>query len=649
MKSVGDLFSPATSVDYGPVDALMKSPAPADADVDAFVASLDQAYGPGVAAIVTTDPPPSSFQVGSDATSICGAVNALVANALALPHEFPGQPLPANPSSLAAFQCTDDLSAIQAARGWVWAPLDALADLEQGALSGSRVAAGQTNGALVAPLAFEGDVAEGSALFAFGPTLAGARQALATVTAQPFSARQAAAEQAAHDALGGAALPSADLGPRVQAVAQRALVNVYVARDRKAGAIVASISHQPPYYLDWPRDGAFISAALDVAGLGPWVTTRQKWYAGLQRTTPAPADPLLTPLAPTDPDTGKQEFPAFAWEMNYFASGDPGGAIRFEIDNTALHVWALVTHAASLSGADRDAFVAAVWPSATKALDLLARWRDDKTGLPAPANEDDHTQLTSTLHGAVTVYAALRSGARLAHATGRDADAKRWLDRADELEQAILSNYYDAGTGLFRIARGDAPVAGAPETGWAAWPARVLEPGDPRLEKVLDADMDAVLRGLRGETEGGTYVGKNVVAAALYGKDGGSRDKAREAVTLLANVATPDTLQFGEVWVTEKAPGGGVTFSNRVAPPHVWEGVLFYLSAMALSDTSKLDLDVKQFPLPCFENCSPPAAAPQGGCGCRAAGERGGPAAPLTLVGLAAAALARRARRRGVA
>ena len=51
--------------------------------------------------------------------------------------------------------------------------------------------------------------------------------------------------------------------------------------------------------------------------------------------------------------------------------------------------------------------------------------------------------------------------------------------------------------------------------------------------------MTRVLGILNGQGEGGTYLGKNVLAAALLGKAGGSRDKARQAVTLLAGVATP--------------------------------------------------------------------------------------------------------------
>jgi len=104
-----------------------------------------------------------------------------------------------------------------------------------------------------------------------------------------------------------------------------------------------------------------------------------------------------------------------------------------------------------------------------------------------------------------------------------------------------------------------------------------------------------------------------VVAAALLGAPGGSRAMALEAVERLANIATPDTLHFGEVFVTlPSTDGGPPTFSERVATPHVWEGTLFYLSAMALSTPSRFDPEILALPLP-----SPPritTVTPAGGC-----------------------------------
>ena len=77
---------------------------PTDAAIDALLAKLDTAFTPGVAALVTTSPSPTSFQVGSDATPICAAVGRLIDNIKVLPTKFPGLALPID-TALADPEC----------------------------------------------------------------------------------------------------------------------------------------------------------------------------------------------------------------------------------------------------------------------------------------------------------------------------------------------------------------------------------------------------------------------------------------------------------------------------------------------------------------------------------------------------------------
>ena len=306
---------------------------------------------------------------------------------------------------------------------------------------------------------------------------------------------------------------------------------------------------------------------------------------------------------------------------------------------------AMAVEAASLKGSDRVAFIAKVWPSFANSLHLIARWKDAKTGLPWPANEDDHFNLTSTLHGATTVYAALVAGARLGTAAGDTVAAQEALTRAAELRSAMETYYYDPKVGLFvdtQIMGTDyiPGTTGVEDTAWLVWPARFLSQDDPRLEAQLASDMASVMPIIEGKTEGGAYVMKNVVSAALLGRDGGSRDVAREAVQRLGDIATADTMQFGEVFVTTHPAGAGPVFSNRVAAPHVWEGTLFYLSAMALSSPASFDPQIAAMPLP----PSPWSVAVKGGCQEVPVGQ--GRWAPAGAAGLVVAVAWRRLRRR---
>jgi hypothetical protein len=632
-RSLADLVAGAVTPDYGAADALMKQAAPAAADVAAFVGALDQGYPPGVAALVATDPPAAQVQVGTDATPYCALVATMIDNVVKLPDKFPGLQLPLDPTAAQLLRCSDPVPSLRQQRGWQWAPRDALADLGQGqaALSGSLIAAGQTNAALVVPLSFAAGEAQGSVHFAFGPTRAAARAALEAARALTPAARQAASEAAWHALLGAAPLPDPALGQRVRDVALRALVNIGVAREASSGAIVASLSRQPSYQLDWPRDGAFIDAALDLAGRGDWVEQRLRWYAGLLRQQPTAGDALLTPHAPTDPDTGQQLYPAGVFEMNYFGDGTPGGPIRFEIDDTALHLWTVAAHLGTRAPKDRGPLLAALWPSSKIALDVLTRWREPG-GLPAAANEDDHADFTSTLHGAAAVHAALVAGERLANAQGDGASAARYRARRLELGAALLAAYFDPKSGLLRAERGTDPQAIGGPAGWTVWPGRLFARGDARLEPLLSAEMDRVLAALRGEGVGAGYLPKVVVAAALYGRDDGARGKAREAVLRLADMATHDTLQFGEVFEVKTAPDGTKSFVQRVAAPHVWEGALFYLSSMALTSPERFNPEEAALPLV------------QSGCGCTGA-NAGAP----WFAGLLLLAWLRRPVRRGAA
>src|SRR5262249_52815925 len=150
---------------------------------------------------------------------------------------------------------------------------------------------------------------------------------------------------------------------------------------------------QPPYDLDWPRDGAFIDYALDVAGYHDWAAQHRAFYTTAQRKQ--------------DGDFAASGGDAFAgsFAMNYYADGRPGGPISLEIDEVGLTLWAWAEHAKWIDEPARGEYLSQVYPSMVLAADLLTRCTDPATGLQCAENEDDSFDATITLHGAIAVRA----------------------------------------------------------------------------------------------------------------------------------------------------------------------------------------------------------------------------------------------------
>lgn len=642
LHEVGELvFSPHPSwAALGPVLGVAD---PSDEDVGALVDAADETFSPGVYLTLSTEPAPDAHQIGFDRTPLCDAIDEIGDNLLALPERFPELgALPIDPTLLDGLRCTEDpLASVRADEGWAHEATDAWLDAQDGELEGSAAAGAQVNAALRAPLLFDpdSDAADARVLVAAGATADEAFATLALARAEPPDDVRQRAEAAASDWLRPMALPPAEADPDLVAFCKRALLNIRVGTDAGTGAIVASITRQPSYGEDWPRDGAFFDVALDVAGRPEMVDRHLRFYAPLQRDEPADPVPFVNTNGPGTPDDPEDiRYPADAWEMNYYADGRTGGNIRFEVDNTALLVWSFVDHAGWTD--DPQAWLEEAWPTVRRGAELLARWRDPATGLMWPANEDDSAAFTQGLQGAGTTFLALREAARAARALDHEEEAERWLARAGELETAILTYLHDDEDGFVTSAVVENPGSayGGPAA-WIAWPVQLLPGDDPRIVSQLRRDLAVMLAHARGETGGSAYITKTALAAALT-QVGADRDAALEIATRLArDIAEPDTRQLGEVFLSFDDDGDGHAdrFSSRVATPHLWEGALVYLTAMAFYEPERFDrqdevlpeVTVPDVPLPGGDagpgdagtDAGPGSGGPAGGgCGCRAAG-----------------------------
>ena len=498
----------------------------------------------------------------------------------------------------------DDHQPCQQNTGWTYTPTSAFSDAEDGSLRRSPAAGCQATAALLWRHDFDlhPAIAEFEVFLAAGATAEEALDGLTDTRATTFESLVATTDAHFAELLSETELPDGADDETI-AFARRWLVSLMQGVDRESAAIVASITTQPPYRQDWPRDSAFFNLALDVAGFHDLVTEHNRFLLSVQETE-------------DHHDFLDQLTPAGAWHMNFYADGEYGGFIPFEIDQVGLMVWSLLNHARFIdSVSERRAYLDDVMEPVVLAADLLSGCVDDAypygDGASSPrdtliaevrggtypnndeeraallaageygrflqcwANEDDHEYTEQTLYGAHTVRLGLVAAAEAIRATCGDEARAAWYDRrADELAQAMVGMWTDA----------DGNWTG--RTDWVLWLAPPLDPADPRMVALAETQLASLDDSLNLVTDGGAYVNKKSLSLARYWANDRGRLAELEPLVnaLTADVPTAGTRHVGECWVSLDTDEDGAfdTFDNRTAVPHLWTASLTYLSAMAL-------------------------------------------------------------------
>lgn len=198
------------------------------------------------------------------------------------------------------------------------------------------------------------------------------------------------------------------------------------------------------YSYLWPRDGALVAYALDLAG-----------YSSLPRAFFDLCRRIITPegyfLQKYNPDGSV----ASGWH----ASWDPHTKRRLipiQEDETALVVWALWHHYDEFRDIE---FARRLYnPLITNAADFLLSFRDEQTGLPHPSWnlwEDRRAVHTFTC---ATIVGALRAAANFATLFGEAQVAAKYKQAAEEVREGMRALLYRPELG--RFARSIMPVEG---------------------------------------------------------------------------------------------------------------------------------------------------------------------------------------------
>lgn len=239
-----------------------------------------------------------------------------------------------------------------------------------------------------------------------------------------------------------------NLGSDIIALFKRSLLIVRTQIDA-GGAIIAAndsdvtLRATDHYSYLWPRDGALVAYALDLAG-----------YSNITRSFFDLCGRIITSegyfLQKYNPDGTL----ASGWH----ASWDPftkQKLVPIQEDETALVVWSLWNHYDEFRDIE---FARHLYHSlVTRAADFMTSFRDERTGLPRPSWNLWEDRRGIHAFTCATVVGGLRAAAKFATLFGDTKQAEKYEQAAKEVSEGIRAHLYRAELG--RFARSISPRA----------------------------------------------------------------------------------------------------------------------------------------------------------------------------------------------
>ncbi len=161
-------------------------------------------------------------------------------------------------------------------------------------------------------------------------------------------------------------------GAATALAATRALTTLRTLCDDSRGAIVRSPAVRPALARDWPRHGAWIAYALDLAGQHAEAKRHLMFYLDAIRTERTPGAPIGS-------------IPASLYGDGTAASPD----MVLDAEGTAWALWCIRRHGDFLESDARKKFFASAWERAALAAQFLVDWADSRRGFPERSFDPD--------------------------------------------------------------------------------------------------------------------------------------------------------------------------------------------------------------------------------------------------------------------
>ncbi len=229
------------------------------------------------------------------------------------------------------------------------------------------------------------------------------------------------------------------LSPELARLYKRSTLVIRTQVDNRGAIIAGNDSdvlrfNRDTYSYLWPRDGALVADALDLAGYGE--VTRRFFY-------------LCGELITREGYLLHKYNPDGSLGSSWHAWSTPDGRLELPIqeDETGLPIWALWQHYER----DRDIeFVRPLYRKLVRAgADFMATYREPRTKLPAASFDLWEERRGIHAFTIAAVYAGLTAARNFAVAFGQHEYAKRYAVAAQEIRDAALTHLWDEDRGRF--------------------------------------------------------------------------------------------------------------------------------------------------------------------------------------------------------
>lgn len=214
--------------------------------------------------------------------------------------------------------------------------------------------------------------------------------------------------------------------PALDRLYKRSLLIFPLLTDHEYGSMLAApeadedFTRCGGYGFCWGRDAAFITYAMDLAGLKK---ASRRFYLWAMRAQSKDG----------------------SWAQRHCLDGAVAPNWGLQIDETASIIWGMWQHYKLTS---EEEVLAKFWPSLVKGADFLVSFIDEATGLPKPSYDLWEERKGEHTYSAAAVWAGLQAASEAACLYGAEEKAVLWQAAAKNLQTSILG-LWDDESGCF--------------------------------------------------------------------------------------------------------------------------------------------------------------------------------------------------------